>query len=146
MTRRNVRKQGWVFPVMFPDSDDRFTLNFHRFVILYISCGTQHVGLGQYCLLKVSNGFKSQSRKLGLMGLCQGETLQWQQQTYQNCELTLSPDIFYLVNCTCLSYYQNSQQSSIQYDEYVQCITMELQLGVFLQTCMSNAISSFEDQ
>ena len=57
MTRRNVRKQGWVFPLFSPDSDDRLSLNFHRFVILYISCDTRSVGLGQYCLPKVSNGF-----------------------------------------------------------------------------------------
>ena len=36
MTRRNVRKQGWVFPLFFPSTDDRLSLNFHRFVILYI--------------------------------------------------------------------------------------------------------------
>ena len=46
------------FPVIFSDSDDRLSLNLHRFVILYISCDTQSVGLGQYCLPKVSNGFK----------------------------------------------------------------------------------------
>ena len=39
MTWRNVRKQGWVFPLFSPDSDDQ-------------------VGLGKYCLPKVSNGFK----------------------------------------------------------------------------------------
>ena len=54
MTRRNVRKQGWVFPLFSPDSDDWLSLNFHRFVILYISCDTRSVGLGQYCLPKVS--------------------------------------------------------------------------------------------
>ena len=37
MTRRNVRKQGWVFPSFSPDSDDRLSLNFHRFFILYSS-------------------------------------------------------------------------------------------------------------
>ena len=58
MTRGNVRKQGWVFPLFSPDSDDRLSLNFHRFVILYRSCDTRSVGLGQYCLPKVSNGFK----------------------------------------------------------------------------------------
>ena len=57
MTRRNVRKQGWVFPLFSPDSDDRLSLNFHRFVILYISCDTRSVGLGQYCLPKGSNSF-----------------------------------------------------------------------------------------
>ena len=36
MTPRNVRKQGLVFPLFSPDSDDRLSLNFHRFVILYI--------------------------------------------------------------------------------------------------------------
>ena len=25
-------KQGWVFPLFSPDSDDRLSLNFHRFV------------------------------------------------------------------------------------------------------------------
>ena len=61
MTRRNVRKQGWVFPLFSPDSDDRLSLNLHRFVILYISCDTRSVGLGQYRLPKVYNGF-GQSR------------------------------------------------------------------------------------
>ena len=56
MTRRNVRKQGWVFPLFSPDSDDRLSLNFHRFVIL--CCGTRSVGLGQYCVPKGSNGCK----------------------------------------------------------------------------------------
>ena len=46
------------FPVISPDSDDRLSLNFHRFVILYISCDTRRVGLGKYCLPKVSNGFE----------------------------------------------------------------------------------------
>ena len=59
MTRRNVRIQGWVFPLFSPDSDDRLSLNFHRFVTLYRSCDTRSVGLGQYCLPKGSNGFKS---------------------------------------------------------------------------------------
>ena len=59
MTRRNARKQEWVFPLFSPDSDDRLSLNFHRFVILYISCDTRSVGLGQYCLPKVYNGFNS---------------------------------------------------------------------------------------
>ena len=58
MTRRNVRKQGWVFALTSPDSDVRLSLNFHRIVILYISCDTRSVGLGQYCLPKVYNGFK----------------------------------------------------------------------------------------
>ena len=56
MTPWNMGKQGWVYPLFSPDSDDRLSLNFHRFVILYISCGTRSVGLGQYCLPKVSNG------------------------------------------------------------------------------------------
>ena len=56
MTRGNVLKQGWVFPLFSPDSDDRLSLNFHRFVILYRSCDTRSVGLGHYCLPKVSNG------------------------------------------------------------------------------------------
>ena len=59
MTRRIVGKQGWVFPLLSPDSDDRLSLNFHRFVILYISCDTRSVGLGQHCLPKVSNGFNA---------------------------------------------------------------------------------------
>ena len=29
---------GWVFPLFSPDSDERLSLNFHRFVILYRSC------------------------------------------------------------------------------------------------------------
>ena len=58
MTRRNARKQEWVFPLFSPGSDHRLSLNFHRFVILYISCDTQSVGLGPYCLPKVYNGFK----------------------------------------------------------------------------------------
>ena len=61
---KNARKQEWVFPLFSPDSDDRLNLNFHRFVILYISCDTRSVGLGQYCLPKVYNGFKRKSRKL----------------------------------------------------------------------------------
>ena len=40
MTRQNVRKQEWVFPFISPDSDDRLSLNFHRFVIVYRSCDT----------------------------------------------------------------------------------------------------------
>ena len=57
MTRRNARIQGWVFPLFSPDSDDRLSPNFHRFVIWYRSCDTRSVGLGQYCLPKESNGF-----------------------------------------------------------------------------------------
>ena len=46
MTRRNVRKQGWVFPLISSDSDNRSSLKFHRFVISYfISCDTRRVGL-----------------------------------------------------------------------------------------------------
>jgi hypothetical protein len=52
MTWRNARKQEWVFPLFSPDSDDRLSLNFHKFVILYISCDTRNVGLGQHCLPK----------------------------------------------------------------------------------------------
>ena len=59
MTRRNARKQGCVFPLFSPDSDDRLSLNFHRFVIWYRSCGTQSAGLGQHCLPKGSNGFRA---------------------------------------------------------------------------------------
>ena len=58
MTWRNARKQGWVFLLFSPDSDDRLSLNFHRFVIWYVSCDTRSVGLGQYCLPKGSNGSK----------------------------------------------------------------------------------------
>ena len=55
MTRR---KQGWVFRLFSPDSDGRLSLNFHRFAILYISCDARSMGFGQYCLPKVSIGFK----------------------------------------------------------------------------------------
>ena len=48
MTRRNVRKQGWVFPLFSPNSGDRLSLNFHRFVILYRSCDTRSVSLGLF--------------------------------------------------------------------------------------------------
>ena len=50
MTRRNVRKQEWVFPLFSPDFDDRLSLNFHRFVI--ISCDTRSMDICfvQYCL------------------------------------------------------------------------------------------------
>ena len=37
MTRRN----GWVFPLFSPDSDDRLSLNFHRFVVTN-DRGTSH--------------------------------------------------------------------------------------------------------
>ena len=40
-----MQKRGWVFPLFSPDSDDRLSLNFHRFVIFYISCDTQSAGL-----------------------------------------------------------------------------------------------------
>ena len=52
-----AKRAEWVFSIFSPDSDDGLSLNFHRFVILYISCDTRSVGLGQYCLPKVSNGF-----------------------------------------------------------------------------------------
>ena len=39
-TCHDTAKQGWVFPSFSPDSDDRLSLNFHRFVILYISRDT----------------------------------------------------------------------------------------------------------
>ena len=61
MTRQNVQKQELVFPYFSPDSDDRLSLNFHRFVILYRSCDTRSVGLGKYCLPRVYNGFKIQT-------------------------------------------------------------------------------------
>ena len=56
-----MRKQWWVFPLFSPDSNDRLSLNFHRLVIFYRSCDTQSVGLRQYCLPKVSNGFNASS-------------------------------------------------------------------------------------
>ena len=65
MTRRNARIQGWVFSLFSPDSDDRLSLNFHRFVILYRSCDTRSVSLEQYCS-KGSNGFKPSSNLLRL--------------------------------------------------------------------------------
>ena len=40
-----MQKQGWDFPLFSPDSDDRLSLNFLRFVIVYISCDTRIVGL-----------------------------------------------------------------------------------------------------
>ena len=58
MTRRNKSR----FSCYFPDSDDLLSLNFHRFIILYISCDTRSVGLGQHCLPKVYNGFKGGSQ------------------------------------------------------------------------------------
>ena len=70
MTRRNALKQGWVFPLFSPNSNDRLSLNFHRFVILYRSCGTQSVGLGQQCLPKGSNGFKVQEYYFFLLFSC----------------------------------------------------------------------------
>ena len=45
MTRRNMPKQGWVFPLFSADTG----------LLFYI---TQSVGLGQHCLPKVSTGFK----------------------------------------------------------------------------------------
>ena len=35
-TCHDTAKQGWVFTIFSPNSDDRLSLNFHRFVILYI--------------------------------------------------------------------------------------------------------------
>ena len=58
MRRRNVRKQGWVFLLFSPDSKDWLILNFTGLLFYIISCDTQSVGFGQYCLPKVSNGFK----------------------------------------------------------------------------------------
>ena len=66
---RNWWKQGWVFPLFSTDSDDRLSLNLHRFVILYRSCDTRSVGLGQYCLPKVSNGFKRRWLLCSLLGV-----------------------------------------------------------------------------
>ena len=43
MTRRKVRKQGSVFPLFSPDSDDRLSLNFTG-LLFYISCDTRSVG------------------------------------------------------------------------------------------------------
>ena len=43
MTRRNAWIQGWVFPLISPDSDDRLSPNFHRFVICYRGCDTRSV-------------------------------------------------------------------------------------------------------
>ena len=53
-----MQKQEWVFPLFSLDSDDRLSLNC---VILYISCDTRSVVLGQYCLPKVHNGFNTES-------------------------------------------------------------------------------------
>ena len=50
---RNKEKQGWVFPLFSPDSDDRLSPNFHRFVIWYRSCDTRSMGLGQYCFILI---------------------------------------------------------------------------------------------
>ena len=58
MAKRAETRVG--FPVIFSrlrrPIEPKF---FYRFVILhvYISCDTRSVGLGQYCLPKVSNGF-----------------------------------------------------------------------------------------
>ena len=57
-TAKRAETRVGFYPLFSPDSDDRLSLNFHRFVILYISCDTRSVGLGQYFLPKVSNGFK----------------------------------------------------------------------------------------
>ena len=53
-----------MFFLLFSPDSDRLSLNFHRFVILYISCDTRSVGLGQYCLPKVHVGvFDVRSRQ-----------------------------------------------------------------------------------
>ena len=57
-----TRENKSVFPLISPDSDDRLSLNFHRFVILYISCDTRSVGLGQYCYRKCIMALKEQYR------------------------------------------------------------------------------------
>ena len=36
MTRRNVRKQGWVFPLFSLDSDDRLSLKITGLLLFYI--------------------------------------------------------------------------------------------------------------
>ena len=51
-------KGGFSHYFLLTPMDDQLSLNFHRFVILYLSCDTRSVGLGQYCLPKVSNGLK----------------------------------------------------------------------------------------
>ena len=78
MARRNARKQEWVFPLISPDSDDWLSLNLHRFVILYISCDTRSVGLGQYCLPKVCNGFQLKFSQVCYLHHCEqrGRTIQ----------------------------------------------------------------------
>ena len=43
MTKLAETRMG--FPLFSLDSDDRLSLNFHRFVILYVSCDTRSVGL-----------------------------------------------------------------------------------------------------
>ena len=75
MIRRIARIQGWVFPLFSPDSNDRLSPNFHRFVIWYRSCDTRSVGLGQYCLLKGSNGFKLDLSWVHNRGIVQYETV-----------------------------------------------------------------------
>ena len=50
MTRRILRKQECNFPLFSHDSDDRLSLNFHRFVILYISLIHEVWAFGQYYL------------------------------------------------------------------------------------------------
>ena len=60
-TRHDTAKRAETrvgFPVIFSRLRWRLSPNFHRFVILYISCGTRSVGLRKYCFPKVSNGFK----------------------------------------------------------------------------------------
>ena len=64
MTQRNVRKQGWVFLVFSPDSDDRLNLNFRRFVILYlyIYIVIREVwAFGQHCYRKCPMALKMNS-------------------------------------------------------------------------------------
>ena len=57
----NERKQGRVFPLYYPNSDDRLSLNFHRFVIFihelwYTKCGPMDKSVYQYC----ADAFKEQ--------------------------------------------------------------------------------------
>ena len=101
MTRRNVRKQEWVFPLFSPDADDRLSLNFHRFVILYISCDTRSVGLGQHCLPKVYNGFKA---VLLLYSICPSF---FQQGCYRHIKKIFQQLEVCLCQFVC-SYWQNS--------------------------------------
>ena len=61
-TAKRAETRVGFYPLFLPDSDDRLSLNFHRFVILYTSCDIRSVGLGQCCLPNVYNGFKSLDR------------------------------------------------------------------------------------